>query len=551
MVFLRRNFLFSFAAFACVALFTASARPQTPASAPATKQPQAAPASEAPRADLSRFRARVDAALAEARAQKAFWGVLIVDGQTGETLYELNADHYFTPASNAKLFTAALALATLGPDSHFRTTIETRGALGPDGILQGDLVFVGRGDPDLSNRKFPYQDKVEREGPEDRVLGEMADAVVAKGVKQISGDIVADDSYFPFDPYPAGWAVGDLFFSFGAPVSAIALNDNTFTIEVKPGERAGDPARVSIEPWAGANPIAHEITTGPVGSKVKFEVERLPGSPSVLLRGSVPLTAQPIKLDLAMSDPAESAARVLKRLLEARGVRVTGKARVHHAPPPEAGVLAAPPAAAAATPDAGDPLVLAEHLSPPLIDVIRLVDKVSQNLHAELLLRAAAREKSGIGSTEAGLKIEQDFLKSIGITEGEVVLNDGSGLAHDNLVTPRATVALLRYAAQQPWGPAFLSTLPVAGNDGTLETRLRNTAAAGRIQAKTGALEHVRAMSGFATTMGGAHLVFAMFGNNNTQSGRDAVTVFDAISVAMIEEIGALPQPAPQAAPQH
>ena len=506
-----------------------------------------------PRADLARFRKRVEAALADARAQKAYWGVLVEDARTGETLYELNAGRTFVPASNAKIFTAALALQALGPDYRFRTTIETRGTLDDAGRLHGDLLLVGRGDPDLSNRKFPYVGKVERDGPADKILEEMADAVVAKGVKEIDGAIVGDDTYYPFDPYPAGWTVGDLYFSFGAPVSAIALNDNTLAIEVRPGEQVGAPAQLDIEPSDGRIGPGYRIVTGAADSKVQFEVIRQPGPVSTLLRGSIPLGHEPVKLDLAMSEPAEYAARVLQRLLESRGVQVTGEARAEHALPPLApaapATIAIPvPAPAAAAPPA-DPsknsLVLAEHLSLPLIESVRLLDKVSQNLHAELLLRAVAREKTGTGSLDAGLKAEQEFLKSIGIAEGDVTLVDGSGLSRGNLVTPRATAALLRWAAEQPWGEAFLSTLPVSGQDGTLESRMKNTPAAGRIQAKTGALEHDRAMSGFATTLHGERLVFAMFGNNHPQAGHDATSVFDAIAIAMVEEIGSASRAAP------
>jgi D-alanyl-D-alanine carboxypeptidase/D-alanyl-D-alanine-endopeptidase (penicillin-binding protein 4) len=179
-----------------------------------------------------------------------------------------------------------------------------------------------------------------------------------------------------------------------------------------------------------------------------------------------------------------------------------------------------------------------EHLSPPLIESVRVTNKVSQNLHAELLLRIVARERTGVGSSGAGLKVEKDFLASAGIADGDVILADGSGLSGTDLVTPRSAVQLLRYAAQQPWGGDYISTFPIAGVDGTLETRMKGTAAEGLIRAKTGALEHVRAMSGYATTLRGEHLVFSIFGNNSTQKGRDATAAIDAIGVAMVETLG-------------
>jgi D-alanyl-D-alanine carboxypeptidase/D-alanyl-D-alanine-endopeptidase (penicillin-binding protein 4) len=498
------------------------------------------PAHQKVRPDAARFHARVDAALADAHAQKASWGVLVADRDTGETLYELNADRFFTPASNAKLFTSALALATLGSVYQFRTTLESRGTLGTDGRLSGDLILVGRGDPDLSNRKFPYQGKVEREGPAEKALVELADAAAAKGLKEIDGDVVADDTYFPYDPYPAGWSVGDLFFSFGAPVSAIAFNDNTISIEVQPGVRPGDPASVSVEPWAARENLTDAISTSPADEKPALAVVRQPGPDFILLRGSIPLGHVPIKLDLAMTEPAESAARALKQLLEARGVRITGGISVRHAPPPESMEAVDPPPGPVAPqpPVDSNSIVLAEHMSPPLLEIVRVTNKVSHNLHAELLLRTVARERAGTGSTEAGINVEQDFLKTAGIADGDVVFSDGSGLSRDNLVTPRAVVALLRYAATQMWGADYVSTLGIAGVDGTLETRMTGTAAAGLIQAKTGAIEHVRSMSGYATTLRGEHIVFAIFGNNNPQHGRDATEAIDAIGVAMVETLG-------------
>lgn len=489
---------------------------------------------------VARFAARVQAALAEPPAQKAFVGALVVDAETGKTLYELNADRYFTPASNTKLFTTTLAMATLGPDFRFRTTIETHGTLDAEGRLHGDLIFVGRGDPDLSNRKIPYDAKTPVDGPADKPLAELADAVVARGVKAIDGDIVGDDSYFPYDPYPEGWAIGDLPFDYGAAVSAICFDDNSLDVNVAPGDHLGDPAWVTTEPWPGYDVYASHITTGAADSQPKFEIVSEPGPRKFLLRGMIPLGHDPVDLALSMPAPASYAAHVLKRLLEERGVRVFGKARAQHAPPPPQGMSfdPAPNSAAAGT------LVLAEHVSPPLLEIVRVLNKVSQNLHAELLLRTVAKEKAGLGSTAAGLQLEQNFLNSIGIPASDVVVADGSGLSRQNLVTPRAVVALLEYIRRQPWGAAYFSTLPVAAEDGTLENRMKDTPAAGRIEAKTGSVEHTQAMSGLATTLSGRRLIFSLFDNHNGGTGRDAAKLLDTIGEAMVEEIGSPGRPA-------
>jgi len=497
------------------------------------------------RPEVERFRSRLDAVLSEAHARKADWGALIANRDTGETLFDLNADRYFTPASNTKLFTSVFALATLGTGYHFHTTLEATATLGADGKLAGDLLLVGRGDPDLSNRKFPFLGKVEHDGPMEKILAEMADAAVARGLKEVDGDLVADDRYIPFDPYPAGWSVGDLFFTFGAPVTAIAFNDNSLTITMSPGVRADDPAVIVVDPAEAAAGFTQQITTSAPGTDPQLAVVRQPGSNFLLLRGSVPLGHAPVKLDLAITDPPETTALTLKHLLEARGVRIKGGIRVEEAPAPqalkpgEAPVLLSSESKSAEKNSAANALVLAEHVSPPLLESVRVMNKVSQNLHAELFLRTLAREKTGIASTEIGVKLEQDFLKSVGVAEDDAVLTDGSGLSTNNLVTPRSVVALLQYAIHQPWGSDFMSTLPIAGVDGTLEDRMKSTPAAGLIQAKTGGLEHVHALSGYATTVGGEYLVFSIFVNNDPQHGRDATAAIDAIALAMVETIGA------------
>jgi serine-type D-Ala-D-Ala carboxypeptidase/endopeptidase (penicillin-binding protein 4) len=490
-------------------------------------------------AAVAAFRARVETVLGKADAARSYWGIVVADRDTGETLYELNPDHYFTPASNAKVFTTALALATLGPNYRFRTTLESKAALGQDGRLSGDLLFIGRGDPDISNRKFPYAARAERDGPVEKVLAEMADEAVAKGLREIDGDVVADDSYFPYDPYPAQWTIGDMFFKFGAPISAIALNDNMVSVGIQPGPREGDPATILTEPRAAMDALDYEITTGPLGSESEFDVVRQPGPNFILLRGMVPLGAATVTLDFAMSAPAETTALALKDLLEARGVRVRGQIRAQHSPPPENTPLGEPilPHANSPSSDA-NPTILAEHISEPLSEIVRVTNKESQNLHAELLLRAVGRERTGVGSTAAGLQAERTFLKAAGIADGDVVLTDGSGLSAGDLVTPRAMVALLRYAALQPWGQDFIASLPVAGVDGTLQFRMSNAPTSGLVQAKTGEIEHTRALSGYATTLHGEFLAFAIFYNNNPRNGAGTAAPIDAIAKAMVETLG-------------
>ncbi len=486
-------------------------------------------AKSAMRADVGRFRERADAALSAAGPDKGAWGALVADAATGEVLYSRNADGYFMPASNAKLFTTALALAILGPDYRVRTTVVSSGAPDANGVLNGDLILVGRGDANLSNRKFPYAKKEEREGPPEKVLAEFADAVAARGVKEITGDVVADDSMFQHEKFPSGWLVDDILWSYGAAVSAIAVDDNTFMLELRPGANEGDPVRAADGLAADFYTIENSVVTGSRGGEEKLAVSRDPGSRLIQVSGTMPLDAQPRRMTIAVEEPAEYAASIFARLLIARGIKVDGHPRARHAPVP-AGDAAAPQT------------VLAERASVPLADEVRLTNKNSENLHAELLLLLAGHEKAGARNYEDALKVAAEFYRTAGIADGDVALSDGSGLSRKDLVTPRAVVQLLRYAATQPWGELYRSTLPVAGEDGTLSDRMKNTPGVGRIFAKTGTIGHGNAISGYATTLRGERLLFSILGNNNNFHAQDANKVLDAICVAMVEELGPAPQ---------
>jgi serine-type D-Ala-D-Ala carboxypeptidase/endopeptidase (penicillin-binding protein 4) len=484
-----------------------------------------AAAKPAPRADIERFRQRADEALAASGPDKGAWGLLVSDADSGAVLYARNPDAYFMPASDAKLFTTALALATLGPDYRERTTIASNGTLDPGGILNGDLILVGRGDPNLSNRKFPFEKKEERDGPPEKALAGLADAVATRGVKEITGDVIADDSMFQHELFPSGWLADDLLWSYGAAVSAIAVNDNTFSLELRPGANEGDPARYDAPLTGDFYDIENLIHTGPGGTEEKIAVARDPGSRIIHLTGMMPLDAAARRLTIGIEAPAEFAASLLARLLEARGVRVDGQARARHAggPPGESVELRT---------------TLAERTSVPLSDEVRLTNKNSENLHAELLLLLAAHEKAGTNNYEDALKFASTFFKTAGIADGDVALSDGSGLSRKDLITPRAAVQLLRYASTEAWGELFRSSLPVAGEDGTLADRMKNTPAAGRVFAKTGTIGHGNTLSGYATTLHGEHLVFSILGNNNNLHAQDANKVIDAICIAMIEELG-------------
>jgi D-alanyl-D-alanine carboxypeptidase/D-alanyl-D-alanine-endopeptidase (penicillin-binding protein 4) len=498
---------------------------------PATKTEVRAAVSAAAR----RLAWRVNALLARAPADQASWGILVVDGKTGEKLYARNEDRLFIPASNMKLFTTAMALATLGPSYRFRTTLETQGALDKeDGRLEGDLVLVGRGDPNLSNRKFPFVSKPETDGPPEKVLAELADEVVARGVKDIVGDIVADDSYFPPERYPSGWEMDDAVWQYGAAVSAIAVDDNTTLLTLTPGASQAEAVSAAVEPETDDFALENDVTTGPPlapGARTASEKKddlvliRDPGERLVVVRGTLPAGSPPRTLVLAIEQPAEHAAAMLKRLLEERGVKVEGDARAQHVE--ERG--------------SGGRTVLAQHLSPPLGEALQPVNKMSLNLHAEMLLRAAARLNGLWTKPEELTDFARQFYRAAGVADRDLLFTDGSGLSRSDLVTPRALVTLLRYARRQPWFPAYFASLPVAGEDGTLADRMKGTKAAGRVHAKTGSHEHAAVLSGYAEIPGDREIVFSILANN-AASAHDAANTIDAICAALFGELGRKPR---------
>jgi len=473
----------------------------------------------------AKFSSRAEALLEISPANKGEWGLLIVDAESGETLYEQSADKYFVPASNMKLFTTALALAKLGPEYHFHTTLETHGAISSEGVLSADVVLVGRGDPNLSNRKFPYELKEEFDGPQEKALAELADAAAAKGVKEISGDVVGDDSYFPRERYPNGWEIDDMVWEYGAAISAIVVGDNTVALTLTPGEQPGNAVQAAVTPATPDFLVENNVTTSAADVKPDLTLTREPGSNLVVVKGSLPAKSAPRKLVLAIEEPAQHAAALLKRLLEERGIKVAGVAKARHD-------RAEP---------AGDPVVLGEHVSVPLGDAVKLINKISQNLHTEMLLRTVARQSGLWATPDELMKVPADFYTTAGIAPGDVIQADASGLSRHDLVTPRAIVTMLSFAQKQSWFATYYASLPVAGVDGTLEDRMKNTPAAGRIHAKTGSVEHVRTLSGFAETASGRRVIFSFLSNNQGGKSHEAADALTGLCVAMLEEFNVTP----------
>ena len=490
-------------------------------SAPALTQS----ATPAPASELAQ---RIDAILARDELARGFWGIEIEEIDGARIVYSHDADRLFAPASNAKVFVTAAALALIGNGYRMQTTVEAAALPDKNGAIRGDLVLVGRGDPNLSGRSLPFKTKTERPFPPAQVIDELADQVVSRGVKIIDGNVVGDDSFFVDEPYGQGWSQQDVVSLWGAPVSALAVNDDVVFLSVMPAERTGERAVITLSPFADYYRVDNRVLTTAAGSARRITIRRRAGGRHLELRGTVPLNDPGYGEALAVDDPAEWSAILLRDALRRRGVAIYGKARARHQEPDVQSDTAV--SAGGAKPAGGpQPVVLAQHLSVPLGQDIRITNKVSQNLHAEMLLRLLGREKAGSGSVAAGLQVLRDFLKLAGIAPEEYALYDGCGLSRHDLVSPRAMVKLLRYAARQTWGPEFIDSLPAAGVDGTLASRLQNLPPAAALHAKTGQLEHVNVLSGYVTDVEGRRLVFSILSNNHTLSGKRADEIIDEI----------------------
>ena len=492
----------------------------------------------APRKNLQ---SHIDAILAQPDLSRGYWGISVISLATGKIVYEHNADKLFTPASNTKLFTTAAALELIGPDYNSRTTIETNGTLDKHGRLTGDLLLVGRGDPNLSGRELPYAVHTQRNDHPIEALEELADELVKKGVKYVDGDIIADDSYFAFERYGEGWSQDDLVWADGAPVSALTINDNVIFVNILPADRAGEHAFVSITPFADYYRIDNRMITTPAGTGRRIFINREPGSTVLTLWGNIPLDDAGADEALAIEDPAEFAAALLRQLLEKRGIVVYGQQRTRHTDLASLStftVTALAPARGGDEPSRSlqrQPLVLAAHESKPLMEDVRVINKVSQNLHAEILLRLLGRERGTAGTVEGGLEVVRGFLNRAGVPAEEYSFYDGSGLSRQNLATPNAVVQLLRYAAAQPWGPSFRSTLPVAGVDGSLAGRFKDASVHGNVEGKTGSLGGVKTLSGYATTASGELVAFSILTNNFNLPAKRVTDAIDDVVGAIVE----------------
>ena len=436
---------------------------------------------------------------------------LVVATEDGRELVAISPDGRFIPASNTKLFTTATAFATLTnldrPDGAGGAQValeKARGAL-------PDVVLKGFGDARLSSAPDCIAD----------CLAALADAVAAR--THHVRDIFGDDSFYPDQRWSPGMSWNNIPTSSGTAVSALTLDDNELVLTVTPTGPGGPPRLDGLPYYTIEN---HAVTVA--NGQTDLEIDRLPNSMTLSLTGTIMAGPVPERLKLGIDDPAHYAAWRLRALLEARGVRVTGTIRAHHRVPTTPG---------STTTSSGPPIqreVLARLTPPPLAEDLRTINKVSQNLHAELMLRRLGRQ-SGTGAIEDGLTLVRTTLERAGLRRTDYDFSDGSGMSTYNRVTPRGVVTLLRWASAQPWGGAWRATFPIAGVDGTLARRFRGTALEGRLFAKTGSLNATNALSGYMLTRSGRTLIFSIYAND-VPDGASATPAMDAALVLIAEQ---------------
>jgi serine-type D-Ala-D-Ala carboxypeptidase/endopeptidase (penicillin-binding protein 4) len=478
----------------------------------------------------SKLEENIDAVLASTPASRgAFWGIRIVRIGSGQVVYQREADRCFAPASNAKLFSTALALARLGPDHRFQTLVTADQLPDPAGRVAGDLILVGGGDPTLSGREIPYN-KGGLAGDPLRALEELAEQVVSKGARRIDGDIVGDDTAYVWDPYPAGWSLADMVYDYAAPVSALTINENKLSVAVRPGARDGEPARLFLSPPLEYYAIDNRVNTA-AGSETAIHLARTPGSRQLRLWGTVRIKTAGVSYALAIDDPALFAASVFLDALSRRGVDVTGRAVARHRFRGEVADATRGSILPYSTPG----VELARRTSPPLLETLRVIDKVSQNLQAEMVLREVGRARRGIGSLAAGLEEMKLFLAEVGLSPNEYSLQDASGLSGLNLVTPVAVTKLLVHMYKSELRDQWIGLLPSGGEDGTLGGRFTKLAEGLKVRAKTGSMAHVGALSGYLESRAGEVMAFSIVANNYNGPSSEVRKLIDRICVLVLE----------------
>ena len=400
-----------------------------------------------------------------------------------------------SPASNSKLYTSALALDRFGPDYRIVTPILASKRPNSRGALRGDLVIAGRADPSWNPRHAGTNFW--------ELFSPFVTAISNAGVRRITGDLIADATFLRSPPNGSGWAASDLEDYYGAEISALTLNDNYTQVAVTPAAKPGESCKLAVvDPGTGLR-LDNQTTTTLTNVPKHIEAHRFPGEKVVHVFGNLPIGSAPEMLDMPVPRPAEWFSAALKEALRRNGIKVDGAARAVFWPSP--------------APNA--PIKLGEVVSPPLRDIVHDFMKPSQNLDTDLIFEHTGEMSRPTNappwetSEDCALNALHDFLATNSLPAGEVHFDEGSGLSRNNLTTANATVSLLQFMSKHRAGKDYLAALPLAGVDGTLRRRMKDTPAAQNVQAKTGTLRWANALSGFVTTAAGEHLAFSLMLN--------------------------------------
>ena len=456
--------------------------------------------------DVTRLRVSIDSAINAPEFANAHWGILIVDAATRDTLYSRNAEKLFMPASNMKIITGATALAQLGPDYQYRTTFAARGPV-RGGVLRGDLVVIGRGDPTVS-------DHMRKDAM--AVMRDIADSLAAKGITRIAGRLVSAGDAFPGPVLGFGWDWDDLDYGYGAGVDELLFNEGFTQVVVRSGARIGRPVTATIRPTATtpavhimaitvSKPAAGDTTKA---TRIVARYDSLTGG--VLVEGTIAVGDSSVE-EVAHRVPTQAYLDALREALTAKSIRVGG--------------------ARSDTTARIDTLFTL--LSPPLRDILPALEKPSQNQIAEALLKTLALEKTGVGTADSGRVVIERQLSSWGARDGGYAIRDGSGLSRHDYLSPATIVRVLDTIRVDSAFKVFYDALPIAGVDGTIENRMKGTPAEGNVHAKTGYVDKARSLSGYATSVDGHLIIFSALANNWTVPVRQVEAVQNMIAARL------------------
>jgi len=439
---------------------------------------------------IPEFWSQMDDIFNDPNFSNAEWGVVIQSLVTGEYFYKRNEDKLFMPASNLKLFTTAAGLVILGSDYRFKSNVYLNGSI--DGnILKGDLVIQGRGDPTISGRFYG--------GDMFKVYNDWADSLLDKGIDEISGNIIGDDNAFDEIGLGTGWRWDYESEWFAAPSSAISFNDNCVDLVVTVNKKTHLP-QIEVTPDTKYTIIMNKILTVSKDSVTSINAYRESGTNVITVFGTIRDDSDSVKTYVTVNNPTQFAMVVLKNVLRQKGIVIDGY-------PIDINDMTTPL-------DYSKMTKLFTQYSPPLKEIVKVINKNSQNLFAEQLLKTIGLETSGFGSVAKGINAENNVFKEMGINPESMNIVDGSGLSRLDLVTPRQIVAVLSYMYKSKYFIPFFNSLPIAGVDGSMGDRLQNTKAQGNIRAKTGFLEGVRSLSGYAFTGDNEPIAFSIICNN-------------------------------------